>query len=302
MNISFSTSTFLLTAAMASIVGLTGCNNDATHSQYPDKSVETRAQAQAIRDDAQRSNDSSNRDQEQRLTALSFRTSQAEQKAKQAHEQIAINLDHALTPLKAAQDQAKATGSREREAIDQEGEGAPVNPNNEEVIRIKADKEVRKVKSQQVETDILAENEAKILALKNEAAINKAKIVENEASEKAVIKAERSEAEQQNRERKLAISIETTSKLDKLGEKSADRREETGKQEAAAERQDQNITAAVRKAIARGDSARDVTISTRAGIVVLTGVVASEVIRREVIADATKVVGVVRLDDKMSIR
>jgi hypothetical protein len=293
---------FILPAALGTILAITGCN-DGARSDYPDRSQETRARTDSIRQDADRRNAAIDRELEERKTALGFQAKQVSDKAKVEREQIALEADQTIAPLKARRDEAAAAAKRERERIETEGDAKLATVSGDEATKIKADVETRKAEAARKAAETAAETGAAIDREKSNAAAKVAKIDEREAKELAEISRQRSEAERQARERKLAVSVETTNKLDEVGEESAERMEKRRKELAAASDKDREINDAVRKDIdRRGDSVKGVTVATSGGVVTLSGAVPNETVRRELVSDVSKVNGVVRVDDRLAVR
>lgn len=296
------TSTLILVPALALIIGLSGCNDSTARSDYPDRSAETRAEADAIRRDGERREEIIDRDLQQTLTSLAFAEKQNADKAKLERERIAIDRDRKIQPLEAEKAEVEEKAKRECAQIDRETESKIATVAGDEAAKIKADAASRTAEIKRDSTARIAEIEADIREAKQAAQNRLANVDEGEAKEQADIAAKRADAERKAREEKLKVKSDTTAKLDRLGKDSAERREEQRARDADVREEDERITAEVRKDIARhGDSARGITVTTDNGVVVLGGAVKNDAVRQQVANNAQRISGVVRVDNRIAV-
>ena len=295
--------TFALVPALVLCLGLTGCNDNATRSDYPDRSAETRAEADAIRQEGERREALIERDLQQSLTSLAFSEKQQADKAKLERENIELERDRKVQPLEAKKAEIEAKAKRDSAQIDQETEANTATIAGEESAKVKADAASRKAEINRDLTARVAEIEADIREAKQAAQARIVNVNEGEAKELADIATKRAEAQRKAREEKLTVKSETTAKLDRLGKDSAERLEDRRTRDNKVHESDERITAEVRKGIANhGDTARDVTVTTDNGVVVLNGTVKNDTVRQQVANDAQRAAGVVRVDNRIVVR
>ena len=294
--------TFLASATLAALVGLAGCS-DGNHSRYPDQTSETKARAQVLRDDAERRTELVDRNLAQTMTSLGFRTTQMEQRSVQAREKIAIELSAVTQPILAREEAAKAALTRGQDASDRELATALVDAKPDQVAGLKAAADDRRTALLRTTAEATREGEATMTKAKEEAARKVAADAEVVAKETAVIAKERMEAERTAREARLAIAVATTTRLDDLGEKSAERRSDDDRRASEGVSQGTKVNAAVREELGRHGSAdRDITVNSTDGVVTLVGTVPHEAARRDILQGVAKVSGVVRVEDQLTVR
>jgi osmotically-inducible protein OsmY len=293
----------LLVPALIGALAIMGCNEKSTRSEYPDNSPQTKAQANALHQDAERRDQVIERDLQQRMTTLGFEEKQVVDKAKQDREQIVIDHDQTIQPLKLHQQEARAAAEREEQHINSETNSQLTTVSGEEATRIKTVADSKVADSRRSSAEIIAKDEAKIAKAQQKVLEQIAKIDEQEAVKKAEIVKKRSAAERQAREDHLKVSVETTDKLDDVGKDSAARVKQERTQEQKHTKEDARITAAVRDHLDRqGETTKGVTVTANNGVVALTGVVSNETARRELITATGKIDGVVRVNDQLAIR
>jgi len=291
---------FLIPTLVAACA-VVGCNHD-DRAQYPDKSEETKSQADAIRVERERRDQVIDRDLQQNKTALAFEESQVGNKSKLERERITLERDELTQPLKARQDDARATSKRECDRLMLESDAKLASLNGEEATRMKAETESKTAEVKSKAADQIANAEVDIVAANQAAAKRIANVDAGEAKEKAAIALRRDQAERQAREEKLAVANQTTVKLDQLASQSQKRTDNDRETEAVTNEKDLQISAAVRNDIAKhGEPTRGVTVVTDKGVVVLSGNVPNDTTRRTLITDAGKISGVVRVDDRLAI-
>ena len=291
---------FLIPTLVAACA-VVGCNHDE-RAQYPDKTEETKSQADAIRVERERRDQVIDRDLQQNKTALAFEESQVENKATLERMRITLERDELTQPLKARQADARATSTRECDRLFLESEAKLANLTGEEATRAKAETESKTAEVKRKAADQVANAEVDIVAANQAAAKRIANVDAGEAKEKAAIAQRREQAERQAREEKLAVANQTTVKLDKLASQSQKRTDQEREIEAVTNEKDLQISAAVRKDIAKhGDPTRGVTVVTDQGVVVLSGKVPDDTTRRTVVTGAGKISGVVRVEDRLAI-
>jgi len=291
---------FLIPTLVAACA-VVGCNHD-DRAQYPDKSEETKSQADAIRVERERRDQVIDRDLQQNKTALAFEESQVGNKSKLERERITLERDELTQPLKARQDDARATSKRECDRLMLESDAKLASLNGEEATRMKAETESKTAEVKSKAADQIANAEVDIVAANQAAAKRIANVDAGEAKEKAAIALRRDQAERQAREEKLAVANQTTVKLDQLASQSQKRTDNERETEAVTNEKDLQISAAVRNDIAKhGEPTRGVTVVTDKGVVVLSGNVPNDTTRRTLITDAGKISGVVRVDDRLAI-
>lgn len=293
----------LLVPALVGALAIMGCHEQSTRSEYPDHSPQTKAQADALHQEAERRDQVIERDLQQRMTTLGFEEKQVVDKAKQDRDQIVIDHDQTIQPLKLHQQEAKSAAEREELRIATEMKSQLATVNGDEATRVKtaADSKVADVHRTSAET--IADDEAKIVKAQQKVNEKIAKIDEQEALKKADISKKRLAAEHQAREDHLKVSIDTTDKLDGVGKNSAALVKQERTQVQKNTKEDARIAAAVRDNLDRqGAQTKGVTVTANGGVVELTGVVANETVRRDLVIATGKVDGVVRVDDQLSIR
>jgi colicin import membrane protein len=296
------TATLIIVPALVLALGLTGCNDSTARSDYPDRSEETKAEADAIRRDGERREEAIDNELKQTLTALSFEEKQTVDKAKLERERIAIDRDRKIQPLEAKKAEVEDKAKRDCERIDQETEAKVATVAGDEAARIKAEAASRTAEVRRDATARVAEIEADIREAKQAAQERIANVDEGEAKEKSGIAAKRADAERKAREEKVKVKSDTTAKLDRVGKNSAERRDEQRSRDADMREKDERITAQVQKDIARhGESARGVTVTTDNGVVVLGGAVRNDAVRQQVASDAQRISGVVRVDNRIAV-
>lgn len=291
----------VLIPTLIAACAVTGCFND-DRAQYPDKTEETKSQADAIRAERERRDQVIERDLQQTRTALAFEESQVENKAKQERERISLERDELVQPLIARQEDARAMSRRECDRLESERDAKLANLTGEEATRVKAETDSKTAEVKRKAADQIANAEVDIVAAKQAAAKRLANVDAGEAKEKAAIAQRREHAERQAREERLAVANQTTDKLDRLASQSQQRTDNEREIEAVTNEKDLQISAAVRNDIARhGEPTRGVTVATDQGVVVLSGKVPDDTIRRAVVTDASKISGVVRVEDRLAV-
>ena len=284
----------LIVPALIAVIGLTGCN-DTARGDYPDRSPQTRAEADAIRSDGDRRVQNIDRELQQTQTSLAFTRQQNADKAKLERDQIALERDQKVKPLQAKKAEIEAKSKRECERIEQDAESRAAGANTEEAARIRAEAATKVAQARSDEATQVAEIDTDIREAQQAAQKRLANVDEGEAKMQADVDAKRLAADTKAREQRLKVQEETTAKLDRLAKDSADRqgdRTET----------DERITSQVRQNIARhGEPAQKITVATDNGVVQLGGEVSTETVRRAVVTDAQKIDGVVRVDDRIAV-
>lgn len=297
------TTTLILVPALALSLGLCGCNGEASRSDYPDRSQETRAEADAIRMDGERREEIIERDLQQSLLALSFAEKQNAEKAKLERERIEIDRDRKIQPLEAQKAELESKAKRDCERIEQETESKISTVAGDEATRVKADAASRTAEIKRDLAVRIAEIEADIRDAKQAAQVRVANVNDGEAKEQADIAAKRTDAERKAREEKLKVKGDTTAKLDRLGKESSERRDDQRARDTEMRKSDDRITTQVRDSLVRhGESARGVTINTENGVVYLGGTVKNDTVRQQVAADTLKISGVSRVENRISIQ
>jgi osmotically-inducible protein OsmY len=281
---------------------MAGCNHDNSRSEYPDKTEQTKAQADAIRLERERRDQVIDRDLQQNKTALAFEESQVENKAKLERERITIERDQLVQPLKSRQDDARETSKRECDRIVQDSDAKLATLNGEEATRVKADTDSKIAEVKRKAADQVANAETDITAANQAAAKRIANVDAGEAKEKSAIGLRRDQAERQAREEHLTVASNTTTQLDKIAHQSQQRTDKEREVEAVTNQRDLEIATAVRQNIAsHGDPARGVTVVSDKGVVVLSGAVPDETTRHAIVSGASKISGVVRVEDHLAI-
>jgi len=278
------------------ILGFTGCDNSGvSRSSYPDRSQETKAEADAIRAEQEQRNQAIDRDLQQAMTSLSFSKQQSSDKARLERDKIAFERDQKIQPLEAQINDAEAKAKRECERVDQEAKTKAATANSEDVAKIKAEATIRTTEIKSETAKQTAELEADIRTAQQAAQVRVTQVDDKEAKELSALDAKRIEAENHAREARLLVAKETTDKLDVLAKDSAKR--QTQRAEA-----DDRITSSVRQSIVRqGNGAQGITVTTNQGVVVLTGTAGKESIRQAIVKDAEKIEGVVRVEDRIAV-
>lgn len=293
----------IIIPALALALGLTGCNDNTARSDYPDKSQETKAEADAIRRDGERREEVIERELQQNLTALSFEQQQNASKAKLERERITLERDQKIQPLEAKKAEVEAKAKRDIERADREGETKLASATVDDAPRVKADIASSIAEIKRDAAARVAEIDAEVRAANQSAQTRIANVDEGEAKEQADIAKKRAEAEQTAREEKLKVKSDTTAKLDRVGKNSEERREELRQRDASAREADERIKSAVQKDLARhGESARGVTVDANNGVVVLGGAVKNDAVRQKVVTEAQRISGVVRVDDRIAVQ
>lgn len=291
---------FLIPTLVAACA-VVGCNNN-DRAQYPDKTEETKSQADAIRVERDRRDQVIERDLQQNKTALAFEESQVENKAKQERERITIERDQLVQPLTARQEDARTESKRECDRLEVESDSKLASLNGEEATRVKTETQSKTAEVKRKAADKIANAEVDIVAANQAAAKRIANVDAGEAKEKAAIAQRREQAERQAREEHLAVANQTTDKLDRLASQSRNRTDKDREVEAVTNEKDLQISAAVRNDIAKhGDPTRGVTVVTDKGVVVLSGKVPDESTRNTLVTNAGKISGVVRVEDRLAV-
>ena len=288
----------IIVPALAIVLGITGCDDGSARSDYPDHSQETKAAADAIRSDRERREQAIDRELQQTNTSLAFTRQQNADKARLERERITLERDQKLQPLEAQKADVEAKAKRDCERVDQETAAKLATVNGEEAAKVRAegDRQIAEIKSSAATKT--ADVNGNIRTAKQDGATRLAHVDEGEAKEQAALDAKRIEAENKAREARLVVASETTEKLDRLAKDSAQRQEKTNALSAS----DERITSAVRQDLARhGEHAQGVTIATDQGVVVLGGTVPNESVHREIVTDAGKIKGVVRVEDRIAV-
>lgn len=292
----------LLVPTLVATCAMVGCNNDSNRSEYPDRTEQTKSQADAIRLEKQRRDEMIERELQQTKTTLAFEESQVEKKATQERQRIALDRDERVQPLKARQADVKATSERDCERLTQDSEARLRILNGEEATRVKTETDSKTAEVKRKAADVIANTQADIAKADQAAADRMANVDAGEAKEKAAIGLRREEAERLAREEHLAVAQQTSARIDQLGRQSSSRSERQREEAAVAHQRDEDITSAVRKDLARhGEPTRGVTVATTAGVVVLSGGVPNDSVRQTIVKDASRISGVVRVDDRLAI-
>ncbi len=289
----------MIVPALAIALAITGCDGTSARGDYPDQSQTTRAEADAIRSDRERREQAIDRELQQTTTSLAFAKQQNANKARLERERITLERDQKIQPLEARRTQDEAKVKRDIERIDEESAAKLATVSGEEATRIRAEaaSQIAEIKSKAAARN--AEVEADIRAAKQDAQPRLANVEDGLAKEQADIAAKQVAAENKARDARLQVAKESTDKLDALARDSAKRE----KEHAGVVVADDNITKSVRENIVRHkDGAKDVTVTTDRGVVILSGTVANDAVRKDIIAAAGKVDGVVRVDDRISVR
>jgi len=288
--------------ALAIAFGLSGCNDSTARSDYPDQSQETRAEADAIRREGERSEQVIARDLQQSQTGLAFAQQQNTDKAKLERNRITLERDQKVQPLEAKKAEASAKAKRDSDRITRENDAKIANANGDEANRLRAAAASAIAEVRREATDQTTELDADIRVANQAAQKRIANVDEGEAKEEAAIEAKRADAERVSREERLKVANDTTAKLDRVGKNSAQRRDQERSRADEKRDVDARITEKVQQGIAKhGEPARGVTVSTQDGVVVLTGAVTADTVRKQVVNDAQKISGVVRVDDRIAV-
>lgn len=291
---------FIIPTLVVAACAVGGCTRDT--SDYPDNTEQTRAQADNIRAEKQRRDEVIDRDLQQTRTTLAFEEGQVIKKATQERQRIALDRDERVQPLMARQAEVKATSERDCERLTESSESRLLILNGEEAVRVTTETESRIAEVKRKAAEVTANTQADIAKANQDAADRTAVVDANEAKERAAIAARRDAAERAAREEHLAVAQQTSARIDQLGRQSRSRTEREREVEVIDHRRDEDISTAIRKDIARhGDPTRGVTVATAGGVVMLSGKVPNDTVRRTIVQDAGKISGVVRVDDRLAI-
>lgn len=276
-----------------------GCTDSG---RYPDQSQSTKVEADAIRDQARSRKAVIDREQDERATAIAFRERQIKDKASQDREAIVIEFQKPRPALQRQADEVRSKAERERADLDRTLAETLRNPGDRNEAQIRADSNAKRAEIDRVQAARIAEVNAETAKLDSQARERTEAINKKEAEQLAKTTEELAESKRSAAERRLAVDRETTEKLDRLGTASS---KQTASNREQSQR-DSEITSAIRSDLARDgklvSKAADVTVTTSDGVVVLTGSVPSEVERKAVVARASDMAGVRRVDDRLVVR
>jgi hypothetical protein len=212
----------ILVPALAIAVAITGCN-DTARSDYPDRSEQTRAEADAIRAEGDRRDRVIDRDLQQATTALAFQQQQNADKAKLERERIILERDRRIAPVEEKRRAEELQAKTNTERINRDAEAKVTAASEAEVVRIRADaaSEMAKIRSESAARLVEYDNE--IRAANDEAQKRIDHVDAGEAKERLAIDTRRAEEQRKAREAHLAVTADTTAKLDQLGKQSQQR-------------------------------------------------------------------------------
>ncbi|MBA3936840.1 MAG: BON domain-containing protein [Planctomycetes bacterium] len=288
------------------ILATAGCDQQTARSDYPDNSPQTHRQIDEIQADATARRAAVDKRAEEKATAITFHRGQITDKAKADRAKIALDHDQAVAPLAAKREAAKVKYDAQKQEIATALAKKQKDNTAEEAPKLLADAASQTAEVERKETAEFVSIDQDIRSADDTAAKKKNDVDAQEAKDLADCDRQLTETKNQARADKLAVDKDVNGKVASVEGDSKSRMEKAHANEDRSLESDRKTSAAVRadldgdKAVAAKSS--DVAITTRDGIVTLTGTVPSDYDRHAVIAKAGQTKGVKSVVDQMSVR
>jgi hypothetical protein len=209
---------FIVFAAILLAFVMLGCG---ASGRYPDSTPETRAKADAARNQAKVDSDRVDSELAEAVNALDFRANQIKEKARQEREASALKRDKAVQPLVARQQEARAEAEREKQRAHEDDAKLAKDATPDQVAASRAEAKRRADEAARKAEATVADAEAAIAKADADARQEKIDINERETKGLAEIEAKRVEAKNHARERHLAIDADLANRLSELEKEAA---------------------------------------------------------------------------------
>ena len=288
----------LSSCLLALAIGLGSCAMD--HARYPDPTGKTRIQTDDIRAQASRRQDKIDTDLAQQERTLDFRVNQTKATATREREQLLLDRDQEVQPLTAEAREAKEATIREGTRIDAELETKLKTADGTETDRLRTEATSRKATIDLKRSEDAAKLEAK--RAKAEAKLREKTISADEREAKNLdgIERERDELVRKARADRLEVDAETAKRLDEIAKDGKERMETSNAVAHDRLRQDREVDKAIRSTLDRDrEASKNVSFTTRKGVVTLDGTFADEQVHRDLISRIYRIDGVVSIEDRL---
>ena len=288
------------------ILATAGCDQQSARSDYPDNSPQTHRQVDEIQTDATARKAAIDKRADETATSISFHRGQITDKANADRAKIALDHDQTVAPLTAKREAVKVKYDAQKQEIATALEKKQKDNTAEEAPKLQADAASQTAEVDRKQTAEFVSIDQDIRSADDTAAKKKNEVDAQQAKDLADCDRQLTEAKNQARADKLAVDKDVTSKLASVEGDSRSRMDKAHAAEDRSLESDRKISAAVRsdldgdKAVAAKTS--DVAITTKDGVVTLTGTVPSDYDRHAVIAKAGQTSGVKSVIDQMSVR
>lgn len=202
----------ILPSLCAAMALLSGCGSSS--GRYPDRSPETQARADGIREEGRVAIERIDRDLADEQDALRFRSNQVKEQARLDREQVQITCDRAIEPLTAKRKVATDEMERdmERDRLEAEAQEKDGTIDQKERIKLDAARQTRAVDHRKANAGL----DREIAGHQAKAREEIAAIETREQKAIAKIDSELANTETKARERRLAVESDTASRLNEV--------------------------------------------------------------------------------------
>jgi osmotically-inducible protein OsmY len=288
------------------ILATAGCDQQSARSDYPDNTPQTHRQVDEINNDATARKAAIDKRYDDTATAIAFHRGQISDKAKADRAKIALDHDRDVAPLTAKRNATKVKYDAQKQEIATALDKKQKDNTAEEAPKLQADAASQTADVDRKETAEFVSIDQDIRSADDTAAKKKNDVDAQEAKDLADCDRQLTEAKNQARADKLAVDKDVNSKLASVESDSKSRMDKSHTAEDRSNESDRKISAAVRsdldddKSVAGKSS--DVAITTKDGVVTLSGTVPSDYDRHAIITKAGKTSGVKSVQDQLSVR
>ena len=288
------------------ILATSGCDQQSARSDYPDTSPQTHRQVDEIQADATARRAAIDKRLDESTTAIAFHRGQISDKAKADRAKIALDHDQSVAPLTAKRESTKVKYDAQKQEIATALEKKQKDNAAEEAPKLQADAASQTAEVDRKQTAEYVSIDQDIRSADDTAAKKKNDLDAQESKDLADCDRQLTDAKNQARADKLAVDKDVNSKLASVEGDSKSRADKAHAAEDRSSESDRKISAAVRsdldddKSVAAKSS--DVGISTKDGVVTLTGTVPSDYDRHAIITKAGRTSGVKSVQDQLSVR
>jgi osmotically-inducible protein OsmY len=297
-----------LPAACAIILALlwaSGCDEMTVRGAAPDDTPGTQRAIDQVNADARTSKQDIDQALRDQSLNIAFRQNLIKETAAHQNEQVDIDRDKVVQPLKITMQSTREQAKADQQAIDLDA-GQKLKAPGAQEPAITADHTTRLAELERKTAESVAAINAEIDKADAKAKQQHA-LIEKDRQNRLIDTSMELEADERTaRQKKADIDNATIRKLNAISEASSDR---TTKDRAAEQRTrdaDMKITKTIRDEVDSDKSlamtSKDIEITTAKGVVQVSGTVPSEADRQAIIAKAKKVDGVVRVDSLIAVR
>ena len=292
-------------AILIALFAACGCDELTGRQSAPDDSPRTQRDIDAVNADAHAKKQEVDQTYRDQSLGIAFRQNLIKEKAAQQEAQADLDRDKVVQPLKLTLTSTRAQEKADKQTLELDT-AQKLKAQGAQPVEIQADHAKRLADIERRASESTAAITTQIEQADATAAKQHAAIAKERDSRLLDTSMELEADERSARQKKADIERATIAKLDAIG---ANSNERTAQERAASQRSrdaDLKITQTIRGEVAKDKSlsstSKDVEVTTAKGVVQVSGTVPNEAERQTIIALASKVDGVVRVDSLIAVR